>query len=328
MAATHPHPVGWPETWAPTVAAMLLAVAYTLLARRARLRHPARGWPRRRTASFLAGAALAALALSPPLAPYAHGDFRGHMLQHLLTGMYAPIALVLGAPVTLLLRTLTTRRARLLAHALHSRPLALLARPAVALTLSTGSLPVLYFTSLYDATMDRPLAHWLLHAHFLLSGCLFAWVIAGPDPAPVRPGVPARLVVLGVAIAAHATVSQLMYAGFLVHVHAPFAQVQGGAEIMYYGGDIAELLLAAALVTTWRPVPTATRAAEPTAPTRQTRPPAIAERTPAPAPTAPGRRIVGHPASRRAPRRPMAPRTEGPRRETGSAVWFRGKRQR
>lgn len=46
-----------------------------------------------------------------------------------------------------------------------------------------------------------------------------------------------------------------MYAGFRVYIHAPVDQVQGGAEIMYYGGDLAELLLAAALVATWRPEP-------------------------------------------------------------------------
>ena len=55
------------------------------------------------------------------------------------------------------------------------------------------------------------------------------------------------------AIAAHAVISQLMYGGFWIDIHAPIDQVQGGAEIMYYGGDIAELLLAAALVATWRP---------------------------------------------------------------------------
>lgn len=103
------------------------------------------------------------------------------------------------------------------------------------------------------AALTTTAAHWLLHAHFLLSGCLFAHVIAGPDPAPARPGVRARLVCLGVAIAAHAVISQLLYGGFWIDVHAPIHQVQGGAEIMYYGGDIAELLLAAALVTTWRP---------------------------------------------------------------------------
>ncbi|MEU0098640.1 cytochrome c oxidase assembly protein [Streptomyces sp. NPDC006267] len=229
------------------------AGAYLLLARRARRRNSAQGWSPWRTAGFLTGVALLAVALLPPVAPFAHEDFRGHMVQHMLIGMYAPLALVLAAPVTLLLRTLPAARGRQLTAVLHSPPARLIAHPAVALGLSVGGLGVLYFTPLYNATAGSPAAHWLLHAHFLLSGCLFAHVIAGPDPAPARPGVRARLVCLGIAITAHAVISQLMYGGFWADIHAPIHQVRGGAEIMYYGGDIAELLLAAALVATWRP---------------------------------------------------------------------------
>ncbi|MEU8298744.1 cytochrome c oxidase assembly protein [Micromonospora sp. NPDC048909] len=236
----------------PVVALLLAAQLYGYLARRARRRNPVLGWSRWRTASFAAGLALLAVALLPPVAPLAHTDFRAHMAQHLLIGMYAPIALVLGAPVTLLLRTLPARRGRALTAVLHSRPARLLAHPATALLLSTGSLVPLYFTPLHHAA-THPAGHWLLHAHFLLSGCLFAYVIAGPDPAPARPGVRTRLVCLGLAIAGHAVISQLMYGGYWIDIHAPVAEVQGGAEIMYYGGDIAELLLAAALVATWRP---------------------------------------------------------------------------
>lgn len=237
----------------PAAAAVLPATLYLLLARRAHRRNPAQGWGLWRTSAFLTGCALLAVALLPPVARFAHGDFRGHMAQHMLIGMYAPLALVLGAPVTLLLRTLSGGRARRLTGFLRSRPVQWVANPATALLLSTGSLAVLYFTPLYDATVHRPVLHWLLHAHFLFSGCLFAWVVAGPDPGPSRPGVPVRLVTLGVAIAAHAVISQLIYGGFLTDIHAPVDQVRGGAELMYYGGDIAELLLAAALVAGWRP---------------------------------------------------------------------------
>ncbi|MEU6432338.1 cytochrome c oxidase assembly protein [Microbispora sp. NPDC046973] len=232
---------------------VLVLLVYLHLARRARRRNPVVGWSRWRTAGFATGLALLAVALLPPVASFAHADFRGHMAQHMLVGMYAPLALVLGAPVTLLLRTLPVAGARRLSAVVHSRPGRLLTHPATALLLSTGSLVPLYFTPLYDGVAARPAGHWLLHAHFLLSGFLFAYVIAGPDPAPARPGVRARLVSLGCAIAVHAVVAQLMYGGFWVDVHAPVPEVQGGAEIMYYGGDIAELLLAAALVSTWRP---------------------------------------------------------------------------
>ncbi|MEU3459153.1 cytochrome c oxidase assembly protein [Streptomyces sp. NPDC006733] len=234
---------------------LLLAVAgaYLLAVRRARRRNPAQGWSGRRTASFLTGTALLAVALLPPLGPAAHTDFRAHMAQHLLIGMYAPLALVLAAPVTLLLRTLPPRGGRRVTAVLRSLPARVLADPAVALLLSTGTLGLLYFTPLYNTAMDHPAGHWLLHVHFLASGCLFAYAIAGPDPAPARPGVRTRLVYLGIAIAVHALVAQAMYGGFFVDIHAPVGEVQQGAEIMYYGGDLAELLLAGALVATWRP---------------------------------------------------------------------------
>ncbi|MFI2414738.1 cytochrome c oxidase assembly protein [Streptomyces sp. NPDC018947] len=253
---------------APLVALLVLtllaaAVCYLLAVRRARRRNPARSRYGRWQASFLGGLAVLAVALLPPIGPAAHTDFRGHMAQHMLIGMYAPLLLVLGAPVTLLLRTLPPAHARRVTGLLHSRPARLVTHPATALALSTGTLGLLYFTPLYDTAMAHPAGHWLMNAHFLVSGCLFAHAVAGPDPAPARPGVPARLVYLGIAVAAHALIAQAMYGGFLVRIHAPVDQVRQGAEIMYYAGDIAELLLAAALVSTWRPERRAARVRAP-----------------------------------------------------------------
>lgn len=229
----------------------VFACAY--LGAAARRRAEPRGWSRWRTASFVAGLALLGVALTGPVADLA-ADLRGHMIQHLLIGMLAPLLLVLGAPVTLLLRSLPPARARRVTAVLRGRACHLLANPWTALTLSVGGMVVLYCTPLYQVTATDMTLHHLVHAHFLLSGYLFAWVIAGPDPAPRRPSVPSRLVVMGVAIAVHATLSQLMYAG-LTAVPVPADQLRGAAEIMYYGGDIIELLLVLALVTTWRPAP-------------------------------------------------------------------------
>jgi putative membrane protein len=175
-------------------------------------------------------------------------DFAGHALQHLLVAMVAPLGLVLGAPVTLLLRTLPVRTARHLTRLLRSRPARTVAHPVTALLLTTGGLVALYLTPLYARMLTSSSLHQAVTIHFLLSGCLFAWVVAGADPAPHRPSVPARLVLLGVAIAVHATLSQLLYAGALVQVPASVADRQAGATLMYYGGDLAELLLAFAVV--------------------------------------------------------------------------------
>ena len=43
------------------------------------------------------------------------------------------------------------------------------------------------------------------------------------------------------------------YAGLFVAISVPAEQLRRGAELMYYGGDIAEMLLAFAMVSTWRP---------------------------------------------------------------------------
>ncbi|MGP4104583.1 cytochrome c oxidase assembly protein [Nonomuraea sp. KM90] len=206
-----------------------------------------------RAAAFLTGLALLAAATTGPIAALAATDFRGHMLQHLLIGMLAPLCLVLGAPMTLLLRALPAARARRLGALLRRRAVHAVANPVTALVLSAGGMVVLYGTPLYRHTTANGWLHLAVHAHFLLSGYLFAWVIAGPDPAPRRPPVPARLVVLGVAIAVHAGLSQLMYAGIGVDLPVPEEQRRGAAEIMYYGGDLAELLLGVALTLGWKP---------------------------------------------------------------------------
>jgi len=212
-----------------------------------------RGWSGWRLAAWLAGAAVLALGLSPRHLPFPAGDIRQHMLQHLLLGMFAPLGLVMAAPVTLVLRTAPAAVGRVIVRALRSRWLHLWANPVSALTLNLGGMAALYFTPLYPAMMAHPGLHGLVHFHFVAAGCLYVWVIAGPDPAPRRLSVPGRLVVLGFAVVAHSVMAQMLYAGLYVAVPASVDQRHRAAELMYYGGDITEMLLAFAMVSTWRP---------------------------------------------------------------------------
>jgi len=227
------------------------AVLYVIMAldqRRAR-----KPWGAARTVAFLMGCGFVELALLPRLSPYPPGDFRGHMLEHLLLGMIAPVPLVFAAPMTLLLlRTLRPRYARGLADFVRSRPMRVVAHPLVALTLSVGGMGAIYLTPIYGLMREHAALHAAIHVHFLLSGCLFAWVIAGPDPVPRRPPMSERLLVLGIAIALHATVAQLIYANFLIAVPASEAELHGAAALMYYGGDISELVLAFAAASSMR----------------------------------------------------------------------------
>ncbi|MFC8619309.1 cytochrome c oxidase assembly protein [Micromonospora purpureochromogenes] len=225
-----------------------LLVFWVYLAAALRQRDPGRGgWSHWRTASFGAGAALLAVAAALP----GH-DLVGHMWRHLLVGMLAPLGLVLGAPGTLALRTVRRDVGRAALRVLRHPVPRLVAHPVTGLLLTAGGLYLLHLTPLYRAALAHPGLHGLVLLHFLASGYLFTWAIAGPDPGPHRPGVPLRLVVLGLSVAAHATLAQLMYAG-LVDTAAPVAQLRAAATLMYYGGDLAEILLALALLVTWRP---------------------------------------------------------------------------
>ena len=204
-------------------------------------------WPLRRGLSWLAGAALALVALSPAMMHFGHARIEGHMIQHLMLGMYAPVGLVLAAPVTLALRVLPQRAGRTLVRLLASIPVRTLAHPVSAALLDIGAMFVLYLTPLYGFMHDTAWAGTLLHLHFLLAGCLFVWSIAGPDPAPHRPGLRLRLLVFFLAMALHGALSKYMYLhGYPLDSASTLEQRRLAAELMYYGGDLAAIATATA----------------------------------------------------------------------------------
>lgn len=241
-----------PGTWlAPLVLAALPAALYLVGVRR--IRRNGRRWSSRRTTAFLTGLALVGLALLPPLHSGA-ADLPRHAVQHVLLGMWAPVALVLGAPVTLALSSLPLAARRPARRLLRSRALHVLSHPVVAAGLSVGGLYLVHLSPLYALSTRSEAVHHLLHAHFLLAGCLFAWAIAGPDPAPRRPGLTLRVAVLVVAGGAHGFLAKLLYS------RAPawppggghsVAEVEQAAQWMYYGGHLADLALLVAVFSVW-----------------------------------------------------------------------------
>jgi putative copper resistance protein D len=149
--------------------------------------------------------------------------------------------LVMSAPVTLGLRTLTPRtdgsrgpREWLLAL-VHSRVLSVLAHPAVAGALFIGSLFVFYYSPLFELSLSTHTGHLLMSAHFLAVGYLFAWVLMGPDPGPARAGYPVRVFVLLLTVSAHAFFALGIMAATTVLAQDWFVSIGRG-------GDVAALL--------------------------------------------------------------------------------------
>ncbi|WP_104204968.1 cytochrome c oxidase assembly protein [Billgrantia saliphila] len=250
----------------PLVAIAALTLAYLVSARHQR--HVGSGWSGWRCAFFVGGSLLLAAALAPPTLTWAHHDLRGHMAQHLAIGMLAPLAWVLAAPVTLALKTLPTGAARHLVAVLQSPPLRAVSHPITALLLNVGGMYLLYLTPLFAATQQGSTLHAWMHLHFLLAGYLFCWaILAGPDSAPHGHGLRLRLGVLFVSMAAHAILGKLMY-GYLWPrgTGHDVEEIQAAAMLMYYGGDLAEALLAIALMVMWWRLPRQRREALPLLP--------------------------------------------------------------
>lgn len=111
---------------------------------------------------------------------------------------------------------------------------------------------LLYLTPLYKESLTKPYFHYAIHLHFLVAGYSFTWSMIGPDPTPRRPGLRVRVLVLFISIASHTFLSKLMYA-YLYPLNSPHpsAQIREAAKLIYYWGDLSELLLATAIFAIW-----------------------------------------------------------------------------
>jgi putative membrane protein len=154
---------------------------------------------------------------------------------HLLVTMAAPLLLALSAPVSLALRTLTGRARTGLVAVLHSRWARTVTWLPLATALEAGGLPLYYLAPLPHGW------HGPLTVHMVLAGYLFSAVLVGPDPVPHRPGIVGRSFALLVVFAVHGVVAKLLYAA------------GGGtaAQLLYYGGDVVEIVTAVALFARW-----------------------------------------------------------------------------
>ena len=147
-------------------------------------------WPIHRSVWWLVGVASVLSVTATGIDGYGMELFSAHVVQHMVLNMLSPVFLVLGAPITLLLRALPTGRGgrgrvrRGILWFLHTRFMAVLAHPAVTFVLFILSLYGLYYTPVFDYLMSTWWGHNLMLVHFLLVGLLYFWGVLGVDPSP------------------------------------------------------------------------------------------------------------------------------------------------
>jgi putative membrane protein len=231
------------------------AVGYLLAARRVR-----GGWPRKRSASFLAGLAVLATALLSGLDTYADDLLSVHMVEHMLLMMVAPVLLVSSAPVRLALAASGRRGRRAIATLLHHRAVALATRPAFGATLLCTVIFVTYLTGLFELSLRNQTVHTIEHAAFFWSGVVCFAPLVAADPLPRPAGALSRFGWLMVVMTAMVVVGALLsfdtavrYPHYLgparaLHVSA-LADQQLAGVVMWFGGGIFGAALMLILVT-------------------------------------------------------------------------------
>ncbi len=225
-------------------------------------------WPIGRTLAFVGlGMGAFAFATGSGLAAYDLTLLSVHMVQHMVLSMLVPMALALGAPVTLALRTLPPRPRRWLLVVLHSRLAKVLSFPPLTFGLYIVSPWALYFTGWYAASLHSAYVHEMMHVHLVLVGALFFWPILGIDPVPGRVAYPFRMLLVVLTLPFHAFLGvtimgqeELLGGSWYPDLHdgpmgawlpdpADDQHLAGG--ILWGSGDLVALALFAALFTQW-----------------------------------------------------------------------------
>lgn len=206
-------------------------------------------WPVYRTVCWIFGVLFAVIAVVRPLAHLAHKDFTAHMFGHLLLGMLAPLLMALAGPMTLLLRTLSVPWARRFSKILRSWPSRIVINPVITSLLNIGGLWLLYTSSLYALMHESMLLHLIVHFHVFLAGYLFTVSMIYIDPIPHRTSFLFRAIVFVIALAGHGILSKYIYANPPVGV--PAEQAETGAMLMYYGGDMIDIMIIFILCLHW-----------------------------------------------------------------------------
>jgi cytochrome c oxidase assembly factor CtaG len=156
---------------------LLASAAYLLLYCKrvgtlAREHRPVDRW---RVASFVFGVVLVTAVQLPPLDELADSVLVAHMVQHIVIGDIASLFIVLG---------LTGPVIQPLLHMRATRPLRVLASPAVALVLWAADLYMWHVPFFYQLAINHDLVHALEHACLLWFGSLLWLALIGPLPKP------------------------------------------------------------------------------------------------------------------------------------------------
>jgi putative copper resistance protein D len=237
-------------TWqfAPPVSGplTLLAAAYLAGVWRTARRRPASPWPASRTLAFLLGLGTVAAATQGSAAVYDDVLFSAHMVQHLLLIMVAPPLLILGRPVTLLLRVSRAPLRNRLTRVLRSPLVSALTCPPVAAALYAAVVIGTHLTPLMNLVVQNTAVHEAEHVLYLVTGYLYFLPVIGAEPIRWRLTAFGRFLLLLAAMPVDTLVGVVLMLASR-HLFPAYSDLHQGGLIMLAGSDLIMTVMAVAL---------------------------------------------------------------------------------
>jgi len=117
------------------------------------------------------GAAILAVALSPPVDRLAEQFLTAHMVQHMMIATLAPLLLVAGVGADKRRATFAGRKVT----------------ASVAWLAGIGVTAVWHVPLFFTVALENPAVHVIEHASLLFAGLLFWWPVFGPQSGRLEP---------------------------------------------------------------------------------------------------------------------------------------------
>lgn len=206
-------------------------------------------WPPSRTAAFVIGMALIAIATLSGLASWDQTSFTVHAVIDMTVAMVAPVFLALGSPLALAHEVASPEGRGSLKRVLHHRVVRAAGQPAIAWILFGVSLFGLYYLPFFRAARGHETFLQLGHLELAVAGCLLIWPIVGADPIANRMGAGRRAVdalfmlpfytVFGMGLD---SLTQSGIRGITV------TDIHGAGDVIWSAGEVIGLAVAAGIL--------------------------------------------------------------------------------
>ena len=255
----------WNTNPLPTILVLLAAYVYLNgLNNWDKPTHPVNNWQK---ASFFFGLFLVFFALQSPLDPISDHLLSFHQVQHFILRMVAPMFILLGAPLTPMLRGMPAWArqgvVRPMARNHYVRQVyRLLTNPIFTVFFFLGSLYLWQFPGAFNLALRNDEVHALMHVTMSLSGFLFWWVVIDPPPHRSRLHYGLRVLYLGLIVLPNTLLGAAITFsdGVLYSAYTEVVQPYGlsletdqqlGGLMLWVPGDMMSIVAAGIVMVMW-----------------------------------------------------------------------------